>query len=749
MDLAFFRISFIILTLYTFFSLPLSAQNNTVQALHPMQVDQDFDITESMSNPVWQQASSVFIKHEVMPDDQALAPVETKVKVLYSKNYLYIGFMARDPQPSNIRAQITERDKSFQDDYVGVFIDPFNNNQQAYALFVNPRGIQMDGMRTGNKEDMNFDMLWYSAGSVTDSGFVATMKVPFKSLSFPERRLQDWSIQFMRNYPRSKRHQLAWTDVSTGNSCLMCQNGTLAGMKGIESSNTVELLPYVLGSQGSALVDNEQPASGLDHGPLEGRIGGSMSYRPNSTLSLEAVINPDFSQVETDAAQISANETFALYYSEKRPFFMKGADLFTTRENLFYSRMINHPFAAGKLTQKTGSYSLAFMTAYDRGAPFIVPGLTGSSPIRSDREAYNNVLRTKYNFGSESYVGGLLTTRNQGKGANYVGGFDWRLLVADHYYFNGQVALSDTKELNDMDLFDESRAFGRSDYDAAFNGEHYTGSLVSTSFTRESKHYNFSLEYSSFSPTFQTHSGFVNRTDRRQFEAEQSISYYPQLQWLYHGSFWAKGIWRYDFAGQFQERLIIARLQNNLGGQTRLYINYLPMNDEYFRGTFFTRLHRTSIGLNSNALDVFSLGAKVGFGRYIYRTDNPSLGQGYNISLDATVKPTTRLQLMMDYSFSTLSSVDRSENYYSGSIFRLNSRYNFTRKLFARVIVQYNSFGEQLQVYPLLYYQVNPFTKFYIGMTDYMDRYDEVDNFQGLQRTNRQFFVKFQYLIRS
>ncbi|WP_441000708.1 sugar-binding protein [Fodinibius sp. SL11] len=724
---------------------------DTLEQISPYAIEEDFNISADLSHPGWQKAKPVYIKHQVQPNDNAQAWIETEVKMLYSDQNLYVAFISQDPDPSNIRANISDRDNSFQDDYVGIILDPFNNNQQAYELFINPLGIQMDGMRTGNKEDMNFDMLWYSDGKITDSGYQGVMKIPFKSLNFPDRDIHNWSIQFLRNYPRNSRFQFAWSKVNLNNSCLVCQNGQVVGMKNIENSNTVEFLPYGMSYQSSTINDASDPNSGLDHGRIDGRLGGSIMYEPTSTTSLNGVINPDFSQVETDAAQISANETFALYYSEKRPFFMKGSDLFSTRENLFYSRMINRPLAAGKVTHQSSDYSIAFLTAYDRDAPFIIPGRYGSSLVQSDIEAYNNVVRGKYNFGSESHIGGLLTTRNQQEGHNYVGSIDWNLLLTDNYYFSGQLAYANTKEIDDVSLYTNSRTFGRSSYDASFNGEQFGGTLLNGQFSRQAKFYDFSIGYTSYSPTFHTQSGFINQVDQRKFDASQSLSYYPGWNWLSNGSISVNGSWRYDFAGQFQERYIFTRWSNTFGGQTNVSISFLPVNDERFRGSYFTKMNRLMVDVSTDPMNEFSLSGHIDFGKYVNRQENPTLGEGYNISADATVKPTARIEMSLSYNYSTLSAADGDEKYFSGDIYRLNGNYNFSEKLFARLITQYNSFNEQLQIYPLIYYKANPFTKFYIGMTDYLNHFDQPgpNGYTGFKETDRQFFVKFQYLIRS
>ncbi|MDZ7658956.1 carbohydrate binding family 9 domain-containing protein [Fodinibius sp.] len=724
---------------------------DTLEQISPYAIEEDFDISADLSHPAWQQAESAYIKHQIQPNDDVRAFVETEVKMLYSKKNIYVGFISSDPSPEDIRANISDRDNSFGDDFVGVFLDPFNNNQQAYELFVNPLGIQMDGMRTGNSEDMNFDMLWYSDGKITDKGYQVTLKIPFKSLNFPDRDIHKWSIQFIRNYPRNSRYMFTWTNVRLDNSCMLCQNGRLVGLKDIENTNTVELLPYGMSYQSSTINNAGNPNSGLDHGRINGRIGGSVMYEPTSTTSLNAVINPDFSQVETDQAQISANETFALYYSEKRPFFMKGSDLFNTRENLFYSRMINRPLAAGKVTHQAEDFSIAFLTAYDREAPFIIPGRYGSSLVQSDVEAYNNVVRGTYNFGSESYIGGLVTTRNQQDGHNYVGSIDWNILLTDNYYFSGQAAYANTKELDEPELFDEPRILGQSSYDAAFNGEQFGGTLLTTRFSRQAKYYDFSFGYTSYSPTFQTQNGFINQVDQRKFDASQSLSYYPEWEWLSRGNISINTGWRYDFGGQFQERYIFTRWSNNFGGQTNLSLSFLPLNDERFRGRLFTQMNRLMIDVSTNPLNELSLSGHVDFGKYINRQENPTLGEGYNFSVDATVKPTSRLEMSLSYNYSKLSAANGEEKYFSGDIYRLKGNYNFSKKFFARLITQYNSFNEQLQIYPLVYYKANPFTKFYIGMTDYLNHFDQAgpNRYTGFKETDRQFFVKFQYLIRS
>ena len=747
------RYTFFLLLLLVFPSKALIAQtvaDTTSKVIRPLHIEEDFDITGTLSNSIWKRADVAHIEYEVAPDDEAPAPVRTEVRVLYSNNNLYFGFIGHDPNPSKIRSSIAERDNVFGDDYMGVILDTYGNRQQAYEFFVNPEGIQFDAFRSSSGEDASFEALWYSEAAINDTGYTVVIKVPLKSLNFSGSGSKEWTVQFFRNYPRSVRHQLAWTNLDQSDACLLCKNGELVNLKGLESENTIEFLPYLVGYQRSALNDSEDPTSGLDHGPAKARLGGSISYAPTSTMSLNAVINPDFSQVETDAAQIGINESFALFFPEKRPFFLERASLFETSADLFYSRTINDPLAAGKLTQNRDDFSIAFLTAYDQNTPFIVPGLNESSNVNSKLNSYSNILRGKYDFGPETFVGGLITTRNFAEGSNYVGSIDWQIRLTEKYYVEGQVGYSSTKELNDSTLFNASRNFGRSAYDAAFNGEQYGGSLITLELERQAKYYNAELEFESFSPTFQSQNGFINQTNRRDFSLFQSLSYYPNKKWLSQGELFSFADWEYDFTGQLQERFIDFGVRNEFAGQTSFELSYLLLNDERFRGRFFTGVRRWSIEMDTNPLEELSLGGEVNAGKFIFRSQNPMLGDGYNISAEATLKPLNRLQFELSYNYSTLSSIDDRKEFFSGNILRMTGRYHFSRELFFRLITQYNSFNEQIQIYPLIYYQLNPFTKFYAGMTDNLRHFNQSapGSFEGYKEIDRQFFIKFQYFFR-
>ncbi len=734
--------------LLTGFSDSLNAQvQQGSNSFTPTRIEKDFDISTKLDNPAWKLATPLSIQYQTLPDPEAKAPVSTTVRVLYSTHHLYVAFIAADPNPKKIRAQLAERDELNADDYVGILLDTYGGDKEAYELLVNPLGVQMDFYRSGDDENASFDAVWFSDGAITDSGYVAVMKIPFKSLNYTRSEIQNWHVQFVRNYPRNARYQLSWTKVAVGNACLLCQSGAMNGISNIKGGGTLEMLPYVLASQTSTIKDPENLNSGLEADPIQLRAGGGISYDITSNTSIDVVINPDFSQIETDATEISVNQAFAIFYPEKRPFFIRGADLFVTSENLYYSRMINNPLAAAKFTHQTEKFSLGWVTAYDKNTPFVIPGQYESDLVSSTLNSYSNVLRGKYNFGPETFIGALVTTRNYKNGANYVGSLDGQVKLLDHYYLNGQFSYSNTDEINDTVLFNDHRKFGKAQYDAALNGEKFDGTMMSVGFERQSKHYRAEIGYQTKSPTFQSQTGFINKTNTKGVSLEQSYSYYPAKKWLSQGRLYAFGNWNYDFYGLLMERFLMTGVSNQFAGQTSVEISYMLVNDERFREVFFKGIHRWMIEVESKPIEALDLGMDIDFGKYIFRTSNPVMGKGHNIKAFVTVKPTTHLQLGITYNYSTLSSVDDNQRFFKGNIIRLTGNYHFSRKFSVRLISEYNSFDDQLQVYPLLHYKLNPFTKFYLGMTDYLDQLPNSSGFKDFRESSRQFFLKAQYLI--
>ena len=700
-----------------------------------------------MDDPLWTTAQVVDLPIEMQPGENIPAPQRTTVHILWNQDYVYFGFRCFDGNPAAIRAHITDRDKIFDDDYVIVLLDTYGDNQRTYELFVNPYGIQGDILRTGSNEDDSFDTVWESAAALNDSGWTAEMAIPFKSLRFPVSAEQRWIMLLGRNYPRESRSIFANVPINRDNPCLICQGIPLLGIRNVEATSSFDVLPYVVGMQRGSLNNSDDPSQGFYDGDVLARFGGGFRYAPNPDFSVDAVVNPDFSQVESDARQINVNSTFALFYPEKRPFFLLGNDLFQNNTGTFYSRTINNPIGAGKIVGKTGSLSYAYLAAGDRNTPFIIPGEEQSDNKQTSVSSVSNVARLRYDFGSESFLGAMVTARNTSTYHNLVGGIDWNYFFGGFYYFRGEVFASDTKEPEDTTLYiDDSWQFGSTGYNATFNGERYQGTAANIQIMRNARDYGFNLSYRDYSPTFQAHNGFVSGNDNRMVFFNNWYSFYPNNEYLDLWNVELDAGLHYNYDGVRKERWCIPNMYFQMKSQTNVSFGYFLVNDELFKGVQFEGISRGYMNVNSRPSSAVNIGLHAEVGKFIKRKDVPTMGKGHNISLSTTLRPTSQLQLDLSYSRARLSDAATEELFYDGYIGRAVGIYQFTAELFFRLITQYDSFDKSFDVYPLLSYKLNPFTIFYAGATTNVHDYG--DPF-GLRQTARQFFVKLQYLVRS
>ncbi len=720
------------------------AQKTPLQkpALEALKINTPIELTGKLDDPAWQKAKPIEIAYEVMPGENIPSPQKTYVKALYDDKMLYFGFKCYDTNPKEIRANISDRDRIFQDDFVGVMIDPYNDYHRAYELMVNPYGIKADLMRTGDNEDSSFDMIWHSAAIMDEEGWTAVMAIPFTSLNFPSAEEQNWTLVVMRIIPRASRSQNAWTPYDRSIPNIMKQGGILTGIKNVTSGGNLELLPYVMGQKNVMLNNSSNPSSGMKYDPLIGRFGGGIKYSPSASFILETVLNPDFSQIESDADQISVNTTFALQYDEKRPFFLNGRELLQTP--VYYSRSINDPLWAGRIMGKTGAFTYMFMSAYDRNTIFIVPGEENSSTVASELKSFVNVGRFRYEIGEERYMGAFLLTRNLDGGHNYGLGFDWGYRFWENWNFKGELHLSQTSELNDLSLFTSSRKFGNTEYNASFDGEEYKGLGLEMQLSHSGRSYGFSLEYVDISPTFQTYNGMITSAGYRGIEMEHNFTLYPANSFLDKIVFGINGDLRYNYEGAKKEQTAVPWVYLEFKGQTSLNISYLLVNDELFRSTELKNVNRVNININSRPLNAISFNFSLNIGDFIYRSSSPAVGTGHNIYAALQLKPTSQIDISLSYTRANLKNKTNDELYFDGNIYRAVGIYQFTPEFFVRTILQYNSFDKAFQLYPLVSYKLNAFTTFFIGATSY---YHDYEGEFGFRNTEQQYFVKLQYLI--
>jgi hypothetical protein len=721
-----------------------SVQDTLKPAINAVRVYKPLNLSGKLDDPAWQNALPVELKFEAQPAENTPARLKTVAMVLYDNDNLYIGFRCYDTLPGNIRAHLTDRDKIFNDDYIIVTLDTYNNYQRGYEFAVNPYGIQGDLLMMGaGSEDESYDLVWQSAASVDKEGWTAEMAIPLKTLNFSSKESQEWTISLLRNVPRKNRYLLSWTKIDRNNPSYLAQGGNLKGLEGIKPGYSLDFLPYVMFQQTGTKTDMVDPVSAIEKGKIKARAGGGIQYSPGPNISINAVINPDFSQIESDADQVSVNTTFALSYPEKRPFFMSGMDLIQTP--MYYSRTINNPAFATKVNGKAGKFSYLALAAYDRNSTIIVPGEEQSSSIETTEGSYAGVGRIRYDLGDENFIGTLWLSRNFEKAHNYVNGLDWNFKFWKNWYWQGEVFLSNTKEINDTILFKSGREFGSTGHDAGFNGESYMGTGVHLALMRQGRNYSLTLVQNNFSPTYQTYNGMFPEVNSRQSYMQHSYTIHPNKKIVQTASLFAAAQVGFNYDKVFKEFVFQPGFAVSLIGQTRINASYMLVNRERFRNVLFTGINRFTFNVRTTPVKGLTLSVSGQAGKYIFRTSSPVLGKGYNITTSLDIEPTSRLKSSFDWSAAALKDAGDNTEFYDGHILRNITTFQFTRKMFLRNIVQYNTFSKTFSIYPLVSYKFNAFTMFCAGMTqDMMDYNTENISFKPI---GYQYFVKLQYLF--
>ncbi|MFH1755811.1 MAG: DUF5916 domain-containing protein [Candidatus Latescibacterota bacterium] len=709
-----------------------------------------------LDEELWRTAARARNFAETEPGDQVRPPEETEVLVTWDDTHLYLGFIAYDRRPEQIRASMRARDQIFQDDYVGVIIDTYANAAWAYELYANPYGIPGDRRWTPSGEDLGFDVVFSSQGRITDNGYQVEMAIPFKSLRFPNRDLQDWRVTFIRVHPRDSERRYSWASISRDDPCYPCQFGTLSGIAGVQAGGSFELLPGMVGSQSAELNDRSNPHSGFDYGDPDVDFYLGARYGFSQSTAAEMTINPDFSQVESDVAQVDVNTTFALFFPERRPFFQEGSDLYNSFYNIIYTRQINDPSVAAKFTSRSDRMGFIYLFGRDEQTPLVLP-LEERNVFAAPGKSWSNIARMRYTYSEDSFIGAVFTDRRYDiGGSGTVAGVDLSHRFAQNIRIKTQVLVSYTQEPDDSSLTEgmhpPGETFCSDEHTVALDGESFSGQAYYASLAREGRHWNSNMEYRDTAPQFRADAGFVTRNNERQASWSNNYIVYPDnglcdrirpnvLVWQ-----------RWNHDGVRKGNAIENTIDFVLKGQTLVTLGY-DRSEERFRDVEFDGIDLYYGEFNNDYFDAFRFGCWFGFGDRIARTAQPVpfLGTGGVLDVWSTIKIGSRFVIEPLFSWSALDNKDSGEEFFNGFIGRAKCSYQFTRELFLRLVMQYDDFTGELAIEPLLTWQLNPFTVFYVGANiveqDYgHDSLDPSQRFRdGFEPAAWQMFFKFQY----
>ena len=747
--------------------------------------DATVQIDGFLSERVWSRAAVLSGFSQYKPQDGIAASDSTRVLLWYSASALHVGIRAYE-QHGSVHATLADRDKITADDNVQLLLGTFNDKRQAYFLAVNPLGIQMDGTvvettpNTGGgfqvtipqrqAPDLSQDFVFTSKGRVTEYGYEVEMRIPFRSLKFQAADVQAWDINVVRFVAHSGFED-TWAPARRSNTSFLAQGGSIEGLTGLDRGLVLDFNPMVTRKSSGGMDDIRGRWQYTQPRP---QIGMNVRYGVTNNLTLNGTLRPDFAEVESDASQIVFDPRQALFFPEKRPFFLDGLEQFNAPKNLIYTRRITQPEAALKLTGKVEGMSVGFISAQD-------------DPTLSANGAYStiyNIVRAQRDIGGQSRVGMAYTDRVVGGDYNRVADVDGRILFGNVYTASFQYAQS----------FDKTRDVVRN------------APLWDATFSRNGKRYGARYSLNGIDEDFIAGSGFISRPGIVHGTIDERVSwFFPRgaraesfnLDVMYDNS------WQYSHfvhQGDAQDKKFHISTSTGLRGGWTLGASIYWETFGYDTKLFGDYQIQRTVG---SVVDTIPF---VGVGRipnrdYVASVTTPQwkgfdanavyiFGQDENffewaqanihyLSLTTNFRPSNRLRIggtltYQDYLRRTDGSlVGRNV------IPRVKTEYQLTRSQFIRLIGEYNSAtrddlrDETRTFFPLIIdgeralatrthslrgdllysYQPNPGTVFFVGYGSFglanpslnpLDRF----NFQPLVRSSDYFFVKYSYLFK-
>jgi hypothetical protein len=740
-------------------------------------LDDTLTVDGRLDEAVWRSAAVLTGFSQYQPVDGRPAEDSTDVLIWYAPDAIYFGIRAYE-RHGDIRATLADRDKIDTDDYVQILLDTFNDRRRAYVFGVNPLGVQADGIRTeggmgmaggrsrefnGRFEnvDMNPDFTFESHGRVTPEGYEVEIRIPFRSLSFPGTDPQTWSINVIRKVQHSA-YQDTWTPAVRAGASFLAQSGTLNGLTGLRRGLVLSMNPFATGR-----LDGAPDSLGAWTYDPTPEAGLNVSWGITSNLTLDGTANPDFSQVEADVAQVTVNERFALFYPEKRPFFLEGIELFNTPNSLIYTRQVAEPIGGLKLTGKVAGTNVALLSAVDDKAV----SATG------DDYPFVNALRLRRDVGAQSTVGLAYTDRIENGAYNRVIAGDVRLVFSRLYYFEAQGANSWT----------------------GGDGADVAAPLWDLTVDRTGRSFGFHYQVQGIAPEFQTQVGFVPRTGIVQPSITNRFSFYGAPgafieQWT--NFIRAEALWDYDefFDGGSileSEAGVTSSFTIRNGWSARITPQWLTVRfDPDFYADYYVAAGSDTVpftlpdrltGLwqmdlsGSTPQGPLSGSGGVTLGKTAAFFE-PAPARSLSGNATVTWRPTEQLRIEGRYVYSRLNRERDGTRLSTAHIPRLKLEYQISRPIFVRFVGQYaaqeqdalrdpateqpilrpNEDGvlapvpaqtqDDLRVDFLFSYHPTPGTVFYLGYGSSLTEEDAF-TFEDVNRVSDGFFVKLSYLF--
>ena len=738
-----------------------------------------------LDEPAWADAALLTGFSQFFPADGVAAQDSTEVLVWYSASELHVGIRAF-ATPGSVRATLSDRDKIAQDDNVQLFLGTYGDSRQAFVFAVNPFGIQSDGVLTETgatigggftstsakareSSDLAPDYVWKSKGQVTAFGYQVELSIPFKSLRYRAGEEQRWQLNVARTV-QVTGHEETWAPALRGAASFLAQSGVLAGLRDLRRGLTVDLIPTITSS---TVGTRNVSTSAWNYAGSRPELGGSVRWGVTSNLTVSGTANPDFSQVEADATQFSYDPRQAVFFPERRPFFLESQEQFTTPNRLIYTRRIAQPIASAKLTGKYGGFDIGVLSAVDNQ----------DASFDQRQSPLYNILRLQRDLGAQSRVGVAYTDKLDGPRWNRVLGVDGRL-VRGVYNVQGQVASSFTSS------------------DSGF----LSAPLFDVSASRSGRRFVARYAVNGISPDFDAQAGFIARPGIANISATHRLNFYGKpkaMVELFSPELFMLGRYQFDRfvkGGESQDRQLHLRTNARLRGgwqlgaqlllevfgyDPSLYSNYVLLRPGTAKRV--DTLPYTGAPKIGNRDWVVSLGTPEfrhfsynGFAVYGYDENFQEWSSSRILSVQNTLnlRPTAQLRVAATWNYDTFDRRSDGSRVLTRNTPRIRTEYQVTRQFFVRVIgersvVTQDSLRDdtrteapiylrgangtlsraaafertRARVDVLLSYLPSPGTVVYLGYGDALAA-NRPGGPERLQRTRDQFFMKLSYLFR-
>jgi hypothetical protein len=678
--------------------------------------------------PIGEWASYNPLRGDKMPEQ-----FRTEVRITHDDRNIYFAFHCFDNEPDKIRTTIARRDNAFNDDWIALSLDSAATGQTAYHLFVNPSGIQMDALQTSaSGEQFDADLVWYSVGRRTDDGYIVEVRLPLQTLRFKSGDEVRMGLLFFRKISRIGV-SYSWPAMPPGQ--WVFENHARVQFSNLHQPQLIELLP----STTYGIVQDRATSARWNRATKKADVGLSGKFGITSNITLDGTVNPDFSQVESDAFQVEVNQRYPVFYSEKRPFFMEGMGLFNVAgssgdgnmRTAVHTRRIINPFWGSKLTGTAGKTTFGVLNASDDSPQDI--GDRGA--LVADRNKTFTIARATYALRNADYVGAIFTDTEHAGRYNRVAGADVSLKFTAPQELTMTVLRSDTDD-----------ATHPSSDGLASQVQYSYNTRLLTSITQV-EHYDRG---------FQMDTAFYNRTGFTSGWTFGEVNLYPkQGYWLQrvHPFFWGK--LGHDEGQGGGERVLTGGIRFNFTRQG--FVNVATGRGyEPWQGRRYDSGRRLNFFGNMQAFRWLYVRGYANRGPDIYYDlVNPFQGHNDNFGFGLGLQPNQHFSQDIDYDGVRFDRTSTGERVYSVNIFNLKTTYQFNKHFLVRLLEQYDSSSHRLLTDLLGSYEFVPGTVFHAGYGSLYEKRAEELRILGPNEAggnyltvNRGLFFKASYLHR-